>query len=145
MKETPTIVTYAASITEDTDMAEKKVNNAVQRKPSAPSSSMAKVIAANTSSPVAIPVPDTNTPTPSTDFGDGDDFGNGWGSGGDGAGGGGFGNIPTTMKKRCTKEDRLSRLKETGGWPWIQRANIGPTSTPSPPTPSPRRPPSANN
>jgi hypothetical protein len=124
MKETPTIVTYAASITEDTDMSEKKVNNAVQRKPSAPSSSMAKVIAANTSSPVAIPVPDTNTPTPSTDFGDGDDFGNGWGSGGDGAGGGGFGNIPTTMKKRCTKEDRLSRLKETGGTPECEDAVV---------------------
>ena len=110
LKDTPQIVTYQASISEENELNEKKVNTNVNRTPSAPSSSMAKVIASNTVSNVAIPVPDTDTPNPSTDFGDGDDFGNGWGSGDGTGGGGGFGNIPTTMKKRCSKEDRLSRL-----------------------------------
>jgi hypothetical protein len=124
MKDTPQIVTYTASITEDEDMNQKKVNNQVQRKPSAPSSSMAKVIASNTVSNVAIPVPDTDTPNPSTDFGDGDDFGSGWGNGDGSGGGGGFGNIPTTMKKRCSKEDRMARLKETGGTPECEEAVV---------------------
>jgi hypothetical protein len=49
-------------------------------------------------------------------FTEADDFGDGWGSGGDGGGGGGgFGAIPATMRKRCSKEDRLQRLAETGG------------------------------
>jgi len=52
----------------------------VERKPSAPSSSMAKVIAANTVSTTAIPVPEIDVPEPSTDFGDG------WGDGGFGGG-----------------------------------------------------------
>jgi hypothetical protein len=65
----------------------KKVNNQVQRKPSAPSSSMAKVVAADSTSTVAIPEPPTNTPAPTRDFGDGDDFGAGWGEGGMPAGG----------------------------------------------------------
>jgi hypothetical protein len=136
-KETPTIVTYAASLTQETDLDQKKVNNSPDRRPSAPSSSMAKVIAANTTSSVAIPVPDVNTPVPSVNFGDGDDFGTGWGSGGDGGGGGGgFGNVPATMKKRCSKADRLARLKDTNGTPecedavvkslqWLKRTQSG--------------------
>ncbi|MCX6877867.1 MAG: hypothetical protein NTW21_29250 [Verrucomicrobia bacterium] len=124
-KDTPTIVTYAASLTEETDLNEKKINTSADRRPSSPSSSMAKVIAANTTSTVAIPVPDVDTPVPSVNFGDGDDFGTGWGSGGDGGGGGGgFGNIPTTMKKRCSKQDRLTRLKDTGGTPECEEAVV---------------------
>jgi hypothetical protein len=123
-KETPTIVTYAASITEETDLNEKKVNTSTDRRPSSPSSSRAKVIAANTTSAVAIPVPDVDTPVPSVNFGDGDDFGNGWGSGDGNGGGGGFGNIPATMKKRCSQADRLSRLKETGGTPECDEAVV---------------------
>ena len=121
-KETPTIVTYAATLTEETDLNEKKINTSTDRRPSSPSSSMAKVIAANTTSPIAIPVPDVDTPNPSVNFGDGDDFGNGWGSGDGDGGGGGFGNIPATMKKRCSKADRLSRLKDTGGTPECEDA-----------------------
>ncbi len=85
----PDVVTYKASLPEDTELEEKKINPAVQRKPSSPSSSLAKVIAANTVSPTAIPVPEVDVPVESVDFGDGDDFGSGWGSGGDGSGGGG--------------------------------------------------------
>ena len=57
---------------------------------------MSKVIAANTSSPTAIPIPEIDVPDPSTDFGDGNDFGDGWGVGDGSGAGGGFGNIPTS-------------------------------------------------
>ena len=112
--ESPTIVAYNSGADVEDKLEEKKITNQVQRKPSAPSSSMAKVIASTTPSPTAIPVPEVDVPTPSTDFGSGDDFGEGWGSGGDG-GGGGFGNIPASMRKRCSERDRLERLKENGG------------------------------
>jgi len=114
-KKTEPIVSYSASMNNEEEITEKKMTNSVERKPSAPSSSMAKVIAANTTSPTAVPVPDVEVTEPTTDFGDGDDFGDGWGSGGDGGGGGGFGNIPATMRKRCSKEDRMQRLQESGG------------------------------
>ena len=112
--EQPDIVTYKASSQGEESLDVKEVNPTIQRKPSAPSSSMAKVIAANTASPTAIPVPDVDVPVPSTDFGSGDDFGAGWGTTGEG-GGGGFGNIPAEMRKRCSKADRLQRLAENGG------------------------------
>lgn len=122
VKETPTIVTYESSVTEETQLEERKVQTSMDRRPSSPSSSMAKVITANTASPVAVPVPDVDITTPSMDFGDGNDFGSGWG---DGAGtGGGFGNVPATMKKRCSKEDRLARLQETGGTPECEDAVV---------------------
>ena len=122
VKETPTIVTYESNISEDTQLEQKKVQTSMDRKPSSPSSSMAKVITANTTSPTAVPVPDVDISTPSMDFGDGNDFGSGWGDG-DGVGGG-FGNIPATMKKRCSKEDRLGRLQETGGTPECEDAVV---------------------
>ena len=122
VKENPTIVTYSASLTDETEVNQKKINNQIQRKPSAPTNSMAKVIAANTSSPTAIPVPDIDVVTPNADFGDGEDFGGGWGDG-DGTGaGGGFGSIPATMRKRCSKEDRMLRLQEMGGNPLAEEA-----------------------
>jgi hypothetical protein len=65
-----------------------------QSKPGAPSTSIAKVLAATAVSPVSIPVPDISLPTPSLDFGDATDFGEGWGSGTGGSGNGsssGFG------------------------------------------------------
>jgi hypothetical protein len=110
----PDIVSYRAAMSEDDSIETKELNTAIQRKPSAPSSSMAKVIAANTTSPTAIPVPDFDVPVPSSDFGSGDDFGAGWGTSADG-GGGGFGNIPADMRKRCSPEDRKQRLDENGG------------------------------
>ena len=112
--EQPDIVTYKASSNNDESLEVKEVNASIQRKPSAPSSSMAKVIAANTASPTAIPVPDVDIPIPSTEFGSGDDFGAGWGTAAE-EGGGGFGNIPAEMRKRCSKADRLQRLAENGG------------------------------
>jgi hypothetical protein len=109
----PTIVTYQAGGPDEDTLDQKEINPQIQRKPSAPSSSMAKVIASTTPSPTAVPVPETEA-EPNLDFGSGDDFGAGWGSGGDG-GGGGFGNIPAIMRKRCSKQDRMQRLLANGG------------------------------
>jgi hypothetical protein len=89
VKEVPVIVTYASSLDEEKKVEEKKVTTKVMRKPSSPSSSMAKVIAANTVSVVSIPVPEQVVDVQSVDFGDGDDFGEGWGSGSGMGGGGG--------------------------------------------------------
>lgn len=115
-KTVPVIVTYQASLNEDTELDQRRVNTQIQRKPSAPSSSLTKVIAANTQSPTSIPVPEIEVITPTAEFGDGDGFGSGWGDGDSGLGGG-FAAIPATMRKRCTKEDRLMRLAESGGTP----------------------------
>jgi len=89
-KETPVIVTYQSNTPEEELAEKKKVPSNLARKPSAPSSAIAKVIAANAVSPVAVPVPDDVVTEPSLDFGSSDDFGKGWQDGfGDGAGGGG--------------------------------------------------------
>jgi len=76
---TPEIVSYHSGAEEEKQVQKRQITRAVERKPSAPSSSMARVIASNTQSNVAVPVPDINIAEPSTDFGDGDDFGDGWG------------------------------------------------------------------
>ena len=59
--------------------------------------------------------------------GGGTGFGKGNGSG-TGMNGGGvgkmFGLIPETMRKRCSKEDRLTRLKENGGTPACEDAVV---------------------
>lgn len=124
IKESPTIVTYSASVSEETEMQEQKVNTQIQRKPSAPANAMTKVIASNTPSATSIPVPEVDVTTPSMDFGDGQDFGGGWGDGSELGGGGGFGKIPSSMRKRCSKEDRMARLKESGGTPKCEEAVI---------------------
>jgi hypothetical protein len=60
--------------------------------------------------------------------GSGQGFGKGMGEGGGLGNGGGagklFGMIPETMRKRCSKEDRLARLAENGGVPACEEAVI---------------------
>lgn len=87
-KETPTIVTYESNLNQETELEVKKVTTSVERKPPAASSSMARVIAANTQSAVSIPVVDADITVPSLDFGSGDAFGEGWGDDGSPGGGG---------------------------------------------------------
>lgn len=111
VKETPTIVTYEANLNEETNQEQKKVQTNVTRKPTPPTTNLAKVIISNTAAPTSVQVPDVDVSTPSMDFGDVEDFGTNWGE----AEPSGFGNVPATMKKRCSLEDRLGRLQETGG------------------------------
>ncbi len=120
VRETPTIVTYAATLEEETPDDSPKVTTQIQRIPSSPSSAQAKVIASSSASPTAIPVPEIEIITPSETFGDTDDFGFGFG---DEVGTtGGFQGVPQTMRKRCSPADRLARLRETGGTPECEQA-----------------------
>jgi hypothetical protein len=123
--EKPTIEAYVpTNIKEDTAPNVRKVQTNTQQKPSSPSSSaQANVVVANTTSAVSVPVPDTIVSTPSMDFGNEQDIGTGgYGDGTDAPGG--FGGIPSTMKKRCSKEDRLARLQESGGTPACEDAVV---------------------
>ncbi|NWK54904.1 VWA domain-containing protein [Verrucomicrobiaceae bacterium N1E253] len=85
---TPEIVSYQAGNVDDRPVKRPQMQRNVERKPSSPSSSMARVIASSTVSDLAIPVPEEITPVDSMEFGNGDDFGDGWGDG-SGWGGGG--------------------------------------------------------
>lgn len=78
-KETPVMVAYNAPVQAEQEVEQKKKTK-ITTKPTAPSSSQARVIAANTASPLAIPVPDMefNDSEVSLEFGSGDDFGAGW-------------------------------------------------------------------
>jgi hypothetical protein len=124
MKDDSQIVTYVSNLDEEAEVPPEKVTTKVMRKPSSPSSQMAKVIAANTQSSTAIPVPEELTSAPSLDFGDGDDFGAGWGDGDGSGGGGGFAGIPATMKARCSQADRMARLLAEGGTPECEDAVV---------------------
>ncbi|MGJ8656879.1 MAG: hypothetical protein ACSHX6_10560 [Akkermansiaceae bacterium] len=105
-KNTEELVTYSSGSETDEKITKPEMNNEVEKKPSSPSSSMAKVIAANTPSPTAVPVPDETAVEPSLDFGDGNDFGDGWGGGGSGAGGGGGGGA--SFFKQSVKAERIA-------------------------------------
>jgi len=115
IKSPPEIISYSSGVAEDEQIDRPKTTSQVVRKPSSPSSSMAKVIASSSASPTAVPVPSMDISEVALDFGNGDDFGDGWGDNGAGSGGGGFGSLPATMKKRCSKQDRLARLLANGG------------------------------
>jgi hypothetical protein len=84
----PEIVSYQSGAEEKKKVEKPRINRAVERKPTSPSSSMAKVIASNTVSDIAIPVPEKLVSIESMDYGIGDDFGDGWGDEDWGSGGG---------------------------------------------------------
>ncbi len=124
-KSTDEIISYAPSSDKNDEVVKPEMDNQVEKKPSPPPSSMAKVIAATTPSATAIPVPDVQVTEPSLDFGDGDDFGNGWGDGnGNGNGGGSGFSIPASMKQRCSAQDRMQRLTKEGGKPEYEEAVV---------------------
>ncbi|MEP2775817.1 MAG: prenyltransferase/squalene oxidase repeat-containing protein [Luteolibacter sp.] len=120
-KEEVSIVTYKSNVSNDDQVQEKKVQNQVQRKPTAPPNASVKVIASNTASAMSIPVPEVEIASPVAEFGDSEDFGSGWGDGGAGLGGG-FASIPATMRKHCSKGDRMARVQEMGGLPETEDA-----------------------
>ncbi|MEO1856571.1 MAG: hypothetical protein ABGY95_04295, partial [Rubritalea sp.] len=104
---------YAFSVDEES-IERPEMTNGVARKPSAPSSSMAKVIASNMADPTAVPVPDASVAQPSLEFGNGDDFGDGWGDG-DGSGGGGFSGENSFKTARMPKAKKGLSNVVTGG------------------------------
>lgn len=102
--ETASVVAYSTDSPKEEKIEKPETTTQVKRNPSAPSSSMAKVIASTTPTPTSIPVPEVNVPDPSVDFGNGDDFGEGWGDG-NGSGGGGGG---TTFFGQTSKAERIA-------------------------------------
>lgn len=88
VKSPPQIVTYNPSVEETQTIEKPEVTNEVVKPPSAPSMSMARVIASNSASSISVPNPVADVSAPSLDFSAGDDFGEGFdGSGwGEGAG-----------------------------------------------------------
>jgi len=98
-------VSYSTNANNEQEITKPEMTDQVERKPSAPSSSMARVIASTTPSPTAVPVPEITVTEPSLDFGDGDDFGDGWGSGGNGSGSGTGGGA--SFFKQNIKADRV--------------------------------------
>ncbi|MCU0781435.1 MAG: hypothetical protein MUF04_10100, partial [Akkermansiaceae bacterium] len=122
VKEDVQVVAYNAPAMREDRPDEPRLQQNIQRKPSAPSANTARAIASRSPSKVAIPVPEIDNPNPSLEIGDGADFGSGWGDG-DGPGGG-FKQVPETMRKRCSEVDRLARLKEMGGTPECEDAVV---------------------
>lgn len=91
------IVTY--SYEQEQEKPEPKLpKETIKKKPSAPSSSVAKVITSTAVADIAIPVPEVEVTAPTTDFGASDDFGSGWGNG-SGAGSGGSASFFNTKTK----------------------------------------------
>jgi hypothetical protein len=124
----PTVITepddfkaYHVDSTTPDDPTPPKVSLQSQRKPSSPAHAMTRVIAAQTLSPLSIPVTHTEVTNPSVDFGDGDDSGIG---GDDDALGRDFRPLPPSFASRCSREDRLARLQETGGTPECEDAVV---------------------
>lgn len=106
---------------ENTPVSEPTPTNFLRRNPTPPSSARAPVIVSQTASPVSIPTADVAATPPSADFGNAEGFGDDWGTAGEGPPGG-FELIPTVLRKRCSKEDRIARLRETGGNPLAEDA-----------------------
>lgn len=99
-RETPVLVSYQAPVQQEELQETKKMSTSAKQKPSAPSSSSAKVIATSAPSDIAIPVPDVDVTEPSIDFGSGNDFGDGWSSGDDSGMGGGASFFNQTVKAK---------------------------------------------
>jgi len=115
----PQIITYQADVPEeDPPVKMKELTRTVQPKPPGASSSMAKVIAAQAESPVAVPVP--VTANPDSLFGMEEDFGPGFGTGvGDGDGGGGASFFGSRRKGRnvvfCVDYSKSMQSDAAGG------------------------------
>ena len=99
------LVTYSSNSNPVETPTKPEMTDQVQKKPSSPSSSIAKVITSSAASPTAVPVPEVTITEPSLDFGDGNDFGDGWGSGSGNGGGGGGG---ATFFEQEVKAERIA-------------------------------------
>ncbi len=88
IKEVPVLVSYTSAQEISREIPDKPVASRIGARPAAPSAAMSRMIAANTSSAMAVPAVDVEISDLSEAFGTGADFGDGWGGGGDGWGNG---------------------------------------------------------
>lgn len=116
----PRIAVVSAPLDVDPPIDKPKPTTKIHRNPASPSPELAKVIAIRSEAPTAIPVPEIDVAMPSEFFGANDDIGFGFGE--DVMKDGDFEGIPINMRKRCSPEDRLARLLETGGTPECETA-----------------------
>jgi hypothetical protein len=121
-KEPVIIVNYPPYPIDEPPIEKPKVRISTEHNPSTPSAHINKVIVSINRSDMSIPVPEVDVSTPSLEFGDGDDLGSDRGD--DYGTGGKYINIPDPIRKRCTPQDRLARLRETGGTPECEDAVI---------------------
>lgn len=85
----------------------------MQLKPASPPASMARLLVANIASPLSLPIPEVEATIPALGLGEVENFGQAWGNAFES--GSGPGPIPQTFRNRCSKQDRLTRLQQTGG------------------------------
>jgi hypothetical protein len=92
-------------------------------KPSSPASQTNPVLTSLDLSSISVPLVDAEIENPVPDFGDGDDFGDGtFGNGPDNSMG--QVGLPPILRNRCSKQDRMARLLETGGTPQCEDAVV---------------------
>jgi hypothetical protein len=118
----PGAVVYAGPKTPEESVKQRPVTS-TRNTPSAPSAAMARVVTANVSSDLSVPVPDFDVAEPSHDFGNGDDFGDGWGNG-SGLGGGGGGGGGTTFFRQKVKGQRIAYVIDYSGSMGGQREKL---------------------
>lgn len=116
----PSDISVTVRPVEDPPIDRPKTTTRIHRNPASPSPARAKVIAVSAAAPTSIPVPEIDISTPSVVYGDTDDIGFGFGD--DMEMGDGFQSIPPKMRQRCSSEDRMARLRETGGTPECETA-----------------------
>jgi len=115
LEEKPDLVAWHVTASMDEAPQPKTLDTSTRPKPTAPAAMRSQMIVAHTLNPLSIPTPDLPPTESSAIFGAGDDFGDGSDFGPGGDGGGKFGNLPEDLKKRCTAQDRMARLLESGG------------------------------
>ena len=92
-------------------------------KPSSPASQTNPVLTSLDLSSISVPLVDAEIENPVPDFGDGEDFGDGTFGNGPENGMGPIG-LPPVLHNRCSKQDRMARLLETGGTPQCEDAVV---------------------
>lgn len=104
----PEIIAYPEPVSDSPDPESTEISTS-----SASSSSpqVAKVITSTAPAEISVPVVDMPVSAPSASFSPSVEIGSSMGGTGEGIGSG----IPGVMSKRCSLEDRLSRIKQSGG------------------------------
>lgn len=107
---------YTSARVEMPEVEAKRFDPSFQRKPApAPASASARNIAVDSVAPVSIPMPEVDSTEPGFSSGIGDDFGEGDGLGTGIGSGPKWGPINGGISQRCSPEERMRRLLETGG------------------------------
>ncbi|WP_018969017.1 hypothetical protein [Rubritalea marina] len=114
VKNPPELISYNPPSIAEEQTKKPKTQNNVQRKPTAPTPNIAQVISANAFDNTAIPEPDLAVTDFAMDFGADEEFEEDWSDLAE-EDAGSWGDLPKSMKKRCSKEDRIERLLKAGG------------------------------